>query len=752
MKSIEKNLRAWLHQRDQYTSHRQLLLISGEQKQNIELAQICAEHFDDNIFITKRADHNAHKLLANEYTKLKALPASGYKQVLGKNISLVVYDAYDGIKPSAVLAAEGCIKQSGLFVLLTPPLGYWPTHEANQTGIKFSYGDSHDVSHYTHRLCTLLAKNSDVALIEKNQLYPTIAIAEKPERYASHIFTDRNKDSDYNTLRNPKFRLTETQESLQKQILARLLPQNKSTARQVDTTRISVISGRRGRGKSSLLGSIAHKAIMQGLTVYISAPTKRNCAQVIDVCKALSLQERCADPTLIFVAPDQIHSIRPSAQDILMIDEAAAIAPNTVISACHQFTQIVLTTTVIGYEGSGLGFNFKVLPSLIEYQYDIKHVELTQPLRWFKDDPLEELFEIMFSPNAPQYSKQQQLSIESINKNELVFQIIDTTILKQSCKIGYIDLDTGVDEQLSSSFLEQELLNIFNLLAQAHYQTTPDDLMRLFDAQDQYIATLKTQNGVLIAAAIVIKEQLIIDSLLAKDVADGSRRLSGHLSSQSIATMLLDPNVLQNENWRISRIAVKQDCQSKEFGSLLVDHIKNSAVQQNVDMLCTSYGLDVLLHQFWTKNAFNLVKLGLRKDTASALHSGLMTFALTDKAQTHQRRLLVHFGLSIKFNLGVWDIPQDLMDLIQSTRITLNIKESAALLALYSTRLKLGRITVDQSIPILYASPNCVEDKLQKTAETLTTLIDNYRTKGNSAQLKKQLRQDIINIASDLWA
>ena len=143
---------------------------------------------------------------------------------------------------------------------------------------------------------------------------------------------------------------------------------------------IHLITAPRGRGKSTLAGKLAEQ-IAQEFSVVITARSR----------SALTNFWKIPDEAQVtFFSPDTLlqkvkeQSISP--HQWLFIDEAASLPLPFLHQFCHYFDKIVLTTTTHNYEGTGRGFSLKFLPQL---HRKAKHWQLTEPLRWKVNDPLE---------------------------------------------------------------------------------------------------------------------------------------------------------------------------------------------------------------------------------------------------------------------------------------------------------------------------------------------------------------------------
>lgn len=623
-----KSLIDWFTKRQTQLSHRQLLLISGDanwcQQQTVRLLQ----HARSPTLVLSKAAFDYDSI--DNHSFITDCKISQYKQQLGTECDIVIYNAFDGLKPSALYAIEGVIGKSGLLVILSPKFENWAEHEAAHSGIAFSFNTQHTTSLFIERMQQILLKDKFVAYINRHENHlPFAFISEHLQNEASQIERLKRNNLQSELSSNQKITFND---------LLNNMKASKS---------IGMVTAKRGRGKSTLLGRLAAEAVKSSsdAKIYITAPHINNAQRAqVEFKKvighsvsstALNVNKgrtKRLKSELEFIAPDQIYHL--SKQSILIVDEAAAIAPSILLYACNKFTHVVMATTVAGYEGSGLGFNLRVLPKLTGLSSSLTssfhHAELHKPLRWFEGDALEALFRNIFAPfvtdltlpanQPPQRLSQSHLPSTANKQNNSHYHHLDK---KWLTKHDYI------------------LTQVVGLLTQSHYQTTPDDLMRILDASDQHIAVLANSNDltlpdVLITSIAVVAHEGNIsfspNDPLLEGILSSQRRVNGHLVAQNLTTTFCEDWFMTAKSWRISRIAVVPEFRRLGLGKCLLQYVKLSAEQAKVEYLSTSFGLTTELLSFWWSQNYNLMKVGARRDTSSGEHSGIMFASLTENA------------------------------------------------------------------------------------------------------------------------
>jgi tRNA(Met) cytidine acetyltransferase len=640
------------------------------------------------LFISKQAlidTDNEHKVIQNKH----------YKQYLGYEFSCVIYNAFDGLKPSAVLGLEGTVQKGGLFIIVCPELQHWPEYEAQTPGIQFSYREKHTHSAFIQRFLKQVQLDKSSAIYAKNSKECKLPYCKAIDNVKSAP-VEQEKVSGACVL-------TPHQQKTKRDHLKALQ----------DNTSVSVITAKRGRGKSTLLAQIAADFCLANAhsEIYITAQHRYNCERAINEFSAYISQNaehsgandgNLASTKITYVPIDRLTSLNKQA--CLLIDEAASLPPELLLDVCAHFDKVIMASTQVGYEGSGLGFTLRVLPALAKEEYACITSQLSSPIRWYESDVLEASFEQAFAP--------------SINFN----QNIKGTLNKVQNKAD--NLNEGLQTlRLSKQDLinnKELLLSVFSILLQSHYQTTPDDLMRMLDANDQlvFLTVLKAEQSEnmpieALAAALVQVEGGLPhkESALINQIASGERRVPGHLVAQNLCTSYSIETFMSQVSWRISRIAVRHQLKGYGIGTYLLNHLEQKAREDSsINSLQTSFGVTSELVNFWYKNDFQFVKAGMRVDTSSGKHSIIMTKPLT-KGYEMQLRALLELRV---LQLQLIDIENE--PAIEFIRDKLEAELSGSLLVDDSLPVD-GSLPVDDSLPVKNSSKAIIQRQLHDFVE-----------------------------------
>ncbi|HFQ5411620.1 TPA: tRNA(Met) cytidine acetyltransferase TmcA [Vibrio vulnificus] len=373
-----------------------------------------------------------------------------------------------------------------------------------------------------------------------------------------------------------------------------------------------LLTADRGRGKSSALG-IASGQLMKTrkMRILLTAPTSAAVepvfhhaqSQLDDVVWQQSKSKlESENAVLEFVAPDDLLQRLPKCE-LLLIDEAAAIPLPMLKRMVEHYHRAVLSSTIHGYEGCGRGFTAKFLPWLQSQRPGMKHLHLNTPIRWLPDDPLELWLNDTFLLNAelptPENVVLENLALRLVDKSELLAQ-------------------------------PARLRACFALLVNAHYQTSPNDLMQLLSDPNCQLWLAECNSDVL--GCLLTVEEGGLESALITQVQLGQRRPSGHLIAISLANHLGLKAAAQQRSLRVMRIAVHPQYQSLGVGQAMLAQLEQQLDLQ-VDFLSTSFGATESLVRFWLHSQYRPVRVGFSRDAASGCHAVMMVKPLTSRAE-----------------------------------------------------------------------------------------------------------------------
>ncbi|KJG09445.1 tRNA(Met) cytidine acetyltransferase [Photobacterium kishitanii] len=551
---------------------RQLVVLEGSLEWAATTAVIVGKHFPQRLW----SGDNAPVSFTSSSFKQS-------KQWLGQEFDMVVINGLGGINADTLGALSGTIRGGGILVIIAPPT--WRLSDA--------------ATPFYQRLGRLFV-NPEVVLIQQSQ----------PQQQPSLMTSFQQvilppTFIDINTQRSC---LTDGQSEAVDAIIKVMTGHRK---------RPLVLSADRGRGKSAALG-IAAAELLQTRTikVAVTAPSFA-CAETVFKHAKLRLpatdhphrhQLHLGASRVEFIAADRIVNEAHNF-DFIIVDEAAAIPASilTALLGCHN--RLVFATTIHGYEGTGRGFEIKFKQRLTECMPQWRSYHLEQPIRWAKGDPLEAwVFKaLLLAAQAPNLID------------------IETTTATESMSYSVLPAAELAHNEV--------LLNqLFGLLINAHYQTSPNDIQQLLDDPNLRLL-IASQSEVIIGCCVVSKEGGF-DKQLAQLVMQGKRRPQGHLLAQSLAAHLGYAIAAEQHCYRILRIAVADGFQQQGIGTQLINTVLQQAMDENIDYIGTSFGAVSELVDFWSHCLLRPLRLGITKDVASGHHSLLCVKPLSMAAQS----------------------------------------------------------------------------------------------------------------------
>ena len=359
-----------LQQQATHNNHRQILRLQGDQSWCYQQAILLIEQLQLGYFWCGPGPDS--------------ISTTSYKQILGRETSLLIINAYQAFDANAFAAAEGTLRGGGLLLLLTPE-----TIPAEDLFYRYL-----DAQLTTYCQATIREDHPIPALTEE-----TIA--------------------------------TETKAALN------LCEQQTAIAAIIKTVtghrrRPLVLTANRGRGKSAALGIAAAQLLKSGLkTILVCAPNKLATTTLFKHA-ALLLTGECEHQysvskdkqSIDFIAPDALLADLPQC-DLLIIDEAAALPVPMLEAGAKHYSRLVFATTQHGYEGSGRGFALRFQKRLAEIAPQWRQLHLEQPIRWAINDPVESftlnnlcLTESPF--DNPSYLPDASVQFEQITPQQLI--------------------------------------------------------------------------------------------------------------------------------------------------------------------------------------------------------------------------------------------------------------------------------------------------------------------------------------------
>ncbi|MBV1881198.1 MAG: GNAT family N-acetyltransferase [Pseudomonadales bacterium] len=589
-------------------NHRRLVVLAGEKSWAVEQAKKIGGAIEDSHLVW----------ISTDPTIQNRLSPKKFTQALGTETRCVIVDCFDGFYPDSVAALSGCVQGGGVFILLLSSWDSWSSEEDEDNRSRAIHGV--DYRHVSDRF--------------KKRMHRIMGSHEGCVVYQQHKINDALLDVDRTELPPSQRGYPTAEQSTAITALKRV-----STGH---AKRPLVISSDRGRGKSAAMGIAAAQLMRAGSkNIIVTAPRWDSVASLFKHAKqelvALSStkdqgtesrrEEKIAtekmgisydngeqgttewvSSTLKFIPPDQLLREIDSA-DLLLVDEAAAIPTSLLNALVVQYSRIAFTTTLHGYEGTGRGFALRFQETLSRLRPQWRHYEMTEPIRWAEDDPLEALMNTVF--------------------------LLERTRVSRGAETGMLDaLDSSLVTvaELDREGLGQDegcLSSLFRLLTEAHYRTSPSDLRDILDGPNLKLWVLKQNEQVYGVMLVAIEGGFEAD--MVASVVKGERRPRGHVLPQQLAAQLGYSEALALRSARVVRIAIHPQIQSQRWGSHLISVFEQWAKVQNLDYIGSSFGCTAELIRFWWNSGFEPVRVGFTREASSGHQSLTVVKGLTEQ-------------------------------------------------------------------------------------------------------------------------
>ncbi|GHX64940.1 tRNA(Met) cytidine acetyltransferase [Vibrio cholerae] len=404
-----------------------------------------------------------------------------------------------------------------------------------------------------------------------------------------------------------------------------------------------VLTADRGRGKTSALGLAAAELMSsRSMHIVVTAPTLAaveplfvHAQRTLPQAHRQRGEVQTAQSSLRFMAPDELLRTQPEC-DLLLVDEAAALPLPFLKRWVERYHRAVFSSTIHGYEGCGRGFSLKFQSWLQVQRPQMRSLHLEQPIRWAAGDALEQWQNQVFLlqselPEVALEQAREPLSFSLFSQPECVEQ-------------------------------PERLAQVFALLVNAHYQTSPNDLFALL--QDEAMTLFVAYQGEVCVCCVLAVREGELDAPTIEAIQLGTRRPKGHLTPVTLANQLGISQAARQSCWRILRIAVHPDCQRQGIGSQLLTHF---IAQHHADYYATSFGVSEDLLPFWLANHFVPIKLGSHRDQASGCYSLLMVRGEhLDWLEQAKQQFSAHWIFELSDSLQALE-PQIIQQLLPST-------------------------------------------------------------------------------------
>lgn len=661
--------------------HRQLVLITGSEKWCYALLNSVISSDDCMVLSTHAAFENAHW-------------PTHIHQILGQEFKHALYDGFSGLHPDKLAALAGTVQAGGLLFLLLPELEQLTNWADPALRTVESHGYVSHTSLFNRRFANIV------------QHLQTLHFSE--QQGCKHVTYTAN-------------RYSQVDFTQQQDCITQIVKVAHGRA-----NRPLLINADRGRGKSAALG-LAAAQLTDKKVIVCATQFRATHSSFKHLAKQLALvynpeQKQLAN--LHYVAPDALLNQLPQC-DLLLVDEAAAIPVPLLLKMLQHYPRIVFASTLVGYEGNGRGYTIRFSQYISKQYKSSKIITLDEPLRFAKNDPLEQHIRHLLALDA-QFKVTSNLSATTAKHREISQQ------------------------QLADN--EPLLQQVIALLALAHYQSSVNDLRQLLDAPAQRIFISEIDKQLVAVCLIAIEGGF--DTTLAEQVISGERRPQGHLMAQTLAQLSYKPESLTQYSARVVRIAVAPHAHRMGIGAKLLNFCESQ-----VKMQCTwfgaSFGATAPLLNFWQSQSFRAVKLGYQRDKSTAEHATLVIKSLNTQhhsleALVKQFKQQLFYSLVSHFKALDWLLVSALLHSFNDEETTTDT------LQIFKQQLTSNRFTISPTLwRLISQSPSIIAQLASEEQQLLIQAILQQHTDEQLIESlhlsgKKQLNQQFKNTTNTL--
>lgn len=408
-----------------------------------------------------------------------------------------------------------------------------------------------------------------------------------------------------------------------------------------------VVVANRGRGKSASVGIALSSMIAQSYLqttkftrVVVTAPELSNTQILFEfIRKGLRLRHvkyrtikqdnlvtevRLSGKfTVSYSPPSEV--LAETKTNLVVVEEAAALPTEKIKAIIQISAKKVLISTIHGYEGTGRGFQYKIIHTLKrQKRIQFKIFSLITPIRYLRGDLIEQLLNETFLLDV-------ELEFSEIKYQDINRELI---ILEEFNNPAFLFSKQGI----------HRLRLLFGLLVYSHYRNQPNDLLLLADSGKHFLLGLfekKDQNEMnLIASSHLAKEGEVSEQEISR-IAMGEF-IPGNLIPAT-AIRHFSAEFARTRGLRIVRIAVYPSLVDKGLGRLALEQILQKYASN--DWIGVSFGATTKLVKFWKKFGFHPVHIRPTKSPVSGEWNIVFILPLSSTTKTIINQASADFAL-----------------------------------------------------------------------------------------------------------
>lgn len=541
---------------------------------------------------------------------LAVKPQSYAKELLGETKYNLFFDARDGVSLDYLLASLNAIGSGGWVWFIEPP---WQT--VTKASARFQPNPIKTPNFDSFFLQGLMQYSSSSLelkdLVEKTHLYKRLIAQFVDHLLSKQTLNNERKESKQanNTPSPSRVKLTTEQAYIVKKF------------NEMENG-VATLFSSRGSGKSVVGNQLIS---INPLNYILTAPNQKAISRYDDYRRVLSVKQK------LFYAPDRLlGNFEPiDYSKTLIIEEAAKLPLNKLIALCTLFPKVLLISSVDNYEGTNQGLVTKFNEALPPHKKIARYFSLTKNMRFNSEDPIAKFCDYLDLSDKTLISSPLSSfpSLSSLSDSQgncwqglQVYEGVQLTALRQKLK---------------------KIADIYHLLKKTHYQTSIQDIRRLFD-DPEMVLVCYGEKGRLLGVVWAVKEGGLKEAL-AVDVYRGLRRPKGNLVAQMLGLYGYSTEPMLWVSFRITRISVEKDARLQGIARKMIKQLLDSCQEGHfsnigkIDFLSASFGLTRPLLTFWEKCGFTWLHLGTHQDKTTALYAAVVIAPLSARAKIWQK-------------------------------------------------------------------------------------------------------------------
>ncbi len=583
-------------------NQRRMVVIAGNRLEGIDLLGEIVKRvrYPQKIIFTWQRDFEINA----EIEELK-----NSEKYLGTTYDFLAIDLHHSFIPNDLGKLVNIVRGGGLIVLLTPEFEAWKksTNFFHQVILTPPYTLEDIKGNFVRWFIKKIWEHKGITIIENGEIKKRGLVDCTVEERALELPSKP---------RFPKklYELAKTQDQIRVLQLAEYL----------GNRGVLVITADRGRGKSSVLGMIAGAYAGRFRRIGVTAPDINNLNEFFKFLeKALQLKgkkfERKREELRgrnFRVEFQEATKLQPKKYDLLIVDEAAGI-PVPLLLSFLKARRVIYSTTTHGYEGTGRSFSVRFLGELKNRAKNFMCVEMTEPIRYSRDDPIEAwIFDTLLLDAEP-------YPIEDFTLEKLEYRRYE------------------IEELLNQEGKLREYYGIFVL---AHYRNNPNDFGILCDAPNHEIRTLE-YNSHVVCSVQLAREGNIED--YCEELYFGATP-PGNIVPDVIIKHYRNRNFGKYRGYRIVRIATHPSLMDRGIGSKMLEKLK----EEDVDWLGSSFGATAKLLNFWLKNGFYPIHISPKLNESTGEYSVVVLHPKNEEIREEFLEIRRRFGKKFIHSLG----------------------------------------------------------------------------------------------------